>query len=409
MSKRKSKRVKSPNGAGNIIQRSDGRWMGRYTIPDPQTGQRKRMALYAKTEAEVRAKLYEAISDPQKGAGSPGGPEPTLRTYVEHWLSNSTVRPKVKHGYAETLRLHVLPTLGDTRLTALEATHVRALMTRKREQGSSARTCNLLREVLRNVLNDAARETINGRPKYGLQRNAAADARPFPKASAERGFLDSEQARTLLELAATADPDGPLWTLALTTGLRQSELIGLRWSDLDIEDCSAATLRVVRGIQWHPDGRWLVQSPKSDKGTRTVPLTPIGCEALQRQRGLQAKAHLAAGRRWKPVPLLDPESGKTVTYDDLVFTNTTGGPLDGVLVNKRFRAALKTAGLPTNVTFHGLRHSAGSMLSTLGIPPKVAQMILGHANISTTLNIYTHATEGAKRDAMEAVNARLSR
>lgn len=82
--------------------------------------------------------------------------------------------------------------------------------------------------------------------------------------------------------------------------------------------------------------------------------------------------------------------------------------MNRVLVTKRFQAAFKAAGLPTNVTFHGLRHSAGTLLATLGIPPKVVMAILGHANVSTTLGIYTHAEDAAKREAMAALNTRLS-
>jgi integrase len=408
MSKRKSKRIKAPNGAGNIIQRSDGRWMARWTELDESTGQRKRKALYARTEAELRAEYFKVRGDPQRGALSAGGPEPTLATYAEHWLSAISVRPKVKRGYADSLRLHILPTLGATKLTALESTHIHALMVSKRKAGKSARTANSIREILRNLLNDAAKETVNGRSKFGILRNAAADAKPIPTEATEREALDDEEARQLLDLAQTA-PDGPLWTLALTTGLRQSELIGLRWPDLDLEDCAHASLHLVRGIQRHQDGTWLVQAPKSKKGTRTVPLTSLGCEALQRQRALQAAAKLVAGKRWKPVPLLNPETGKTTVFDDLVFTNLTGGPLSGVTVTKRFQAALKDAGMSTEVDFHGLRHSAGSILAALGVPPKVVQKILGHANISTTLNIYTHATEKAKRDAMSALNTALTR
>ena len=407
MSKRKSKRIKAPNGAGNIIQRSDGRWMARWTEVDENTGQRKRKALYAHSEAEVRAEYFKVRGDPQRGALTAGGPEPTLATYAEHWLSAISVRPKVKRGYADSLRLHILPTLGGTKLTALEATHIHALMVSKRKAGRSARTANSIREVLRNLLNDAAKETVNGRSKYGLVRNAAADAKPIPTEAVEREALDVDEALELLDLARTA-PDGPLWTLALTTGLRQSELIGLRWPDLDLEDCTNASLHLVRGIQRHQDGTWLVQAPKSKKGTRTVPLTSLGCEALQRQRALQAAAQLAV-KRWKPVPLLNPETGKTVIYTDLVFTNHVGGPLSGVTVTKRFQAALKAAGMSTDVDFHGLRHSAGSILAALGVPPKVVQKILGHANISTTLNVYTHATEKAKRDAMSALNTALTR
>jgi integrase len=375
--------------------------MGRYTAPDSKTGQRKRYAVYAPTEAEVRAKLYAAISDPQKGALTAGGPEPTLATYADHWLSVASVRPRTKHGYAQMLALHILPSLGATKLTALDRGHVKALMVAKLEAGSSARTCNMMREVLRNVLTEAIKDG-----KFGLVRNAAADTDPLPQESTERGHLSAEESRELLDLAETA-PDGPLWTLALTTGLRQSELLGLRWADVDVADCMAASIKVARGVQRHPDGSWLVQQPKSKTSRRTVPLTSLGCQALQRQRALQAAAQLAAGKHWKPVPLVDLD-GKT-KFTDLVFTGTHGQPLNGVMVTKRFQAALKAVDLPANVTFHGLRHSAATLLGALGIPPRVTMEILGHANIQTTLGIYTHAEDAAKRDAMTAVNAALTR
>src|SRR5450759_1240081 len=319
MSKRKSKRIKGPkaaNGEGSVIQRKDGRWMARWTAPDSMTGKRKRYAIYARidelggrhtfqNETDALAGLADVLYNPQSRALTAGGPEPTLATYVKQWLSISTVRTKTKYRYAELLNHHILPTLGDTKLAALEATHIRALMVRKHEGGLSARTCNHMRAVLRNVLNDAMRETVNGRAKYGITRNVAGDAKPLKDQAVEEGYLTAPQARTLLELAAP-DPDGPAWTLALTTGLRQSELLGLRWADVDLD---APSLRVVRGVQRHPNaGTWLVEDPKSTTGRRTVPLTNLAVVALQRQRSLQAAARLAVGKRWKPVLLTDTEA-----------------------------------------------------------------------------------------------------
>jgi integrase len=252
--------------------------------------------------------------------------------------------------------------------------------------------------MLRTLLNDAKSDGV------GVTINAAADAKLLPDDSEPVGWLNPEQARRLLDLAET-HPDGPMWVVAITSGLRQSELLGLRWSDLDLADCNQATVSIGRTIQRSTDRTgWLVQPPKSKTSRRTVPLTAIACEALQRQAALQREARLLAGRRWKAAV---DSTGEPIT--DLVFTNTTGGPLMGNLVTRRFRKALKRAGLPANVTFHGLRHSTASLLMAKGVPARVAMEILGHANISTTLNIYSHGGAGAHREAVGAINEALTK
>jgi integrase len=403
--RRKSKKVdkgKAANGRGSVIQRTDGRWVARFTATDPNTGLRKRMALYGSNEQEARAKLDEALGNRASGTlAFRQGREQTLEQYAQHWLKVKAGRARVKTlvRYRGMLEKDIVPTLGHVRLPELSKRHVEALMAGLRKEGRLGTTSiNHVRTMLRTLLNDARTDGV------GVTTNAAADAKPYPDDSKPVGWLDGAQARTLLDLAET-DPDGPLWVLAITSGLRQSELLGLRWSDLELSDWDKATVTIGRTIQRSTNRTgWLVQPPKSKNSRRTVPLTAIACESLERQASLQREARLKAGPRWKPA--LD-STGQPIT--DLVFTNRTGGPLMGNVVNKRFRKALKNAGMPTNVTFHGLRHSTASMLQAKHVPARVAMEILGHANISTTLNIYSHGGEVAHREAVGAINEALSK
>ncbi|HLH70959.1 MAG TPA: tyrosine-type recombinase/integrase [Candidatus Dormibacteraeota bacterium] len=271
MGRTKAKRIKRPNGAGSLYQRRDGRWHARYTIVDPETGQRVRRSLYGATEQEARANLTRALDAPGRG-GLPllRGRAPTLAEHGRRWLGQCRVRPKTLHRYAELLR-YALPSLGHLQLTKLEAHHVGTLLTRLRDGGLSARTCNHVRSVLRNLLNQAKREGL-------VQRNVAELARPLPLEDVREGTtLSAEQVRMLLSVAEH-HRDGPLWVLALATGARQSELVGLRWSDVDLE---RGTVTISRTLQPTPrpqreeHGEWLEQPTKTRRSRRTIPLASI--------------------------------------------------------------------------------------------------------------------------------------
>lgn len=387
----KSKRIKMPNGAGSITQRSDGRWMARYTAVDPATEQKKRSTLYGKSEAEARALLIEALSARQNGSLlHRKGREQTLTTYATGWLARKSgeLRPKTHHRYAELMD-HVLPTLGKVKLTALTASQIKALMNAKHKEGLSAQTVNHVRSVLRTCLGDAMRDRL-------ITHNPASAAGSLKLTdSREVGWLNVEQARTLLALAESHQ-DGPAWIVAVTTGLRQSELLGLRWSDVKLE--APASLTVNRTMQKNPDDHtWIVQPPKTAKSRRTVPLTADAVEALLRLKAEQARQRLLVGKKWAP------------EHPDLIFTTSNGEPIDGTTLTKRFRQAADAAGLPAAVTFHGLRHSYASILRAQGIDARTAMALLGHSVIATTMNVYSHVGEDHQRIAADAVEAAFRR
>lgn len=247
------------------------------------------------------------------------------------------------------------------------------------------RTCNYIRVTLRAMLSEAQRDGLVG-------RNVAALVRPFADQREERplSVLTPRQARILLE-AAQEDREGPLWVLAITTGLRQGELAGLRWEDVDLE---VRRLQVRRTLQYQNGLGWLEQKPKTVRSRRTLALPEVAMVALNRQQSRQAEERRAAGEAWSQ------------EFGDLVFRNRWGRQETSSTVTKRFQRGLKALGLP-RVPFHALRHSAASLLAAQGLSLRSVAEVLGHAQISTTADLYTHVFETAQREAAAAMDRAL--
>jgi integrase len=185
--------------------------------------------------------------------------------------------------------------------------------------------------------------------------------------------------------------------VALATGARQSELAGLRWSDLDLDE---RTLRISRSIQQLPKmlradrGDWLEQGTKTRRSNRVIPIPEVAVEALRRQRAALARERLAKGHIWR------------LEYGDLVFWERTGTPLIGSNITKRLQYQLSKLGLP-RVRFHDLRHSAATFLAIRRVPVAVAMAVLGHSSASTTLEVYTRVAPELAREAAEAMDDAL--
>ncbi len=369
---------KRGQGEGTIRQRADGRWEAMYTYHDA-TGHMKRRSLYGKTQREVREKLTAALRALDQG-DAPITDRQTVAQFLDRWLADvvkPSVRPKTYHSYAQLVRLHLKPALGRHQLAKLLPQHVQGMMNDKLAAGLSPRTVQYLRAVLRRALGQAL--------KWGLvARNVATLVDPPRSERHEMQALNPSQAGQFLE-AARGDRLEALYRVALSLGLRQGEILGLRWEDVDFD---AGTMRVRVQLQ-RIDGKPRLVDLKTVKSRRTVALPAALVMALKAHRMHQLEERLLAGGRWQDW--------------GLVFTSTIGTPLDARNLTTRYKALLKRAGLP-DVRFHDLRHSCASLLIAQGVPPRVVMEILGHSQISLTLNTYTHVLLDAQRQAADVMD-----
>jgi integrase len=320
------------NGEGSITKRKDGRWMGRYTVHAANGSKQK--PIYGKTRAEVAEKLTKAMAD-RNGGLVFDADNLKLGEYLERWLKDSVrdaVRPTTFERYEQIVRIHIGPALGAIKLKALTPAHVRGLYREKLDTGLASRTVNYIHRTLFKALKQAVADGL-------IPRNAADAVKPPQIRREEMRPLTPQQVKLLLE-AAHGDRLEALYVLAIHTGLRQGELLGLKWDDVDLE---TGTLRVCRTLATTQDGPQFT-TPKTTRSRRSIKLTQSAADALKQHLERQLVEIEGAGSLWE-------ENG-------LIFASEIGEPLDRRFVTThRFKPLLKRAGLP-QVRFHDLRHTA---------------------------------------------------
>jgi integrase len=374
---------KRGNGEGSIYRRKKGGWCTQYTA---YTGQgRKRKTLYGKTRQEVATKLAKALSD-REGGLTFDAENLKLGEYLECWLTDSvrdSVRDVTYRGYDRQVRNHITPMLGSIKLRALTPTHVRGLYRNKTDAGFSPRTVQYVHVTLHKALKQAVNDGL-------VPRNVTEAVKPPQLRREEIKPLTSKQAKMFLK-AVRGDQLEALYVLAITAGLRQGELLGLRWEDLDIE---RGTLQICRTLSGSKQGNPIFSVPKTAKGKRSVKLTEKALEALKRHREVQLKEMQCLAGLWQ-------EHG-------LVFTTQKGTPINRQnLVTRSFKPFLDRAGLP-KIRFHDLRHTCATLMLCGGIHPKVVQELLGHASVTVTLDTYSHVLATMQGEAAGKMDSILS-
>lgn len=368
------------NGEGSIYQRKDGRWVAAVVLPEG-----RRRAYYGRTRQEAHTKLLKAQRSLLEGLPLPLE-RVTTGQWLEAWLKQRAapkVRPRTFGQYQEIVRLHIIPALGRIRLVQLRPQEVERMMAHGIAAGQSPRSVNHWRAVLRTALNAGMREGV-------VSRNVAslADPQPMPAYSVEP--LTVPLARRLL-VAFQGDRLEALFTVGLALGLRRSEALGLVWEHVDLE---GGTLSVQRTLQ-RVNGGFRFMEPKNERSRRTIRLPGPIVRVLREHRARQCQERLLAGAAWR--------GGQ---WGNLVFSDEVGEPLHGSLVTRRFQRLLALSGLPP-MRYHDLRHGAASLMAALGVPVRVAMDILGHAQISTTMNIYAHIPDEVQGEAVDRVAAAL--
>jgi integrase len=374
--KKERKQRKRGNAEGSIYRMSDGRWAAAVTIGKNANGKPKRKVYVANTRHAVSDRLTDALKDLKLGLPIVSDRQ-SVAKYLEHWLEHVTksrVRRKTQRTYSDLVRLHITPGLGSIPLGKLSPQNVREFLNAKLAAGLSSRTVKHLLVTLRGALAVAAKDGQ-------IPRNVAALVDPPRVARTEVQAFNPEQAREFLN-AVQGSRLKAAYTVAVAVGMRQGEILGLQWSDIDME---AGTLRIRAALQ-RVEKKLVRVEPKSPKSSRPIQLPAVCVSALVRHKAQQDEDRKWAGTRWQ-------ETG-------FVFTTRIGTPMDPRdLLRDYYRITrpkpekegmetLKLAFPP--IRFHDLRHSAATLLLAQGVSARYITELLGHSQVSFTLQTYAH-------------------
>lgn len=372
---------KNAKGAGTIrkkIVTRNGKpytyWEARITTGrDSGTGKQLQRSFTGKTQKEVREKMQAVAVEVNRGTYTAPS-KLTVGQWLDIWLSDylGGVKPATMTVYTNNVRRHIKPALGAVRLADLRPHMVQQFVNGLELSPASVR---LAYKVLHMALEKAVELDY-------LPRDPAARCELPRLEQKEIRPLDDHQVSALLE-AVRGGLLGPLVTLALFTGLRKSELLGLTWDRIDFQRGTILIDRQLARME-HRAGAGLFISPKSGK-SRTISPAPSALKVLREQKRRQAEMRLLAGPTW------DNPHG-------LVFTSELGGPLEHSRVESRFQAAVRSAGL-SGVRLHDARHTYAVNAIRAGDDIKTIQGNLGHASAAFTLDRYGHFTERMQRDS----------
>src|SRR5215213_4190287 len=373
---------KRGNGEGSISRRKNGGWCAQYVVYTSEG--RKRRTLYGKTRKEVAAKLSKALADREVGLVFDAGTL-TVGEYLDRWLSHSVrgrVRQKTYERYESIVRVHLSPALVRSRLKALTPDHVRGLYREKLDCGLAPRTVLHIHRTLSRALKQGTNDGL-------IPRNAAASVKPPRTCSEAMQPLSGDQARAFLDTVA-GDRMEALYVLAITAGLRQGEPLALKWEDVDLEG-RYPTLQVRRTLS-ETRGRRSFEAPKSGRG-RHLRLSKRAVSALRAHRRRQLEERMQKAGLWED--------------HGLVFPSEVGTPMSGRNLYRAFKIRAKRSSLPQTLRFHDLRHTCATLLLKQGVNPKFVQELLGHADISLTLNTYSHVLPDMGDTAAGGMDAAL--
>ena len=366
------------HGEGSIY-RAGGRYVGALEL-GWHNGKRQRKVVYAKTRREVVEKL-DQLKEQRRSHTLTLTDRQRLETFLRKWLDEvqaPRVRPRTLEAY-EWAVAHIDSEIGDVRLHVLGPQHVHQLLDAKRRAGLSDRSVEQIWQVLKRALKTAV--------KWGIVRVNVADSVDPPRPCHRQvEVFTAEEVQSILGVA-DHHRLGAGFSLAVLVGLRRGELLGLRWDDLDL-DGPAPTLRVRQQLQ-RVGGQLTSSAPKSERSRRTIVLPRVGVILLKSHRARQAQERLANGDRWND--------------DGLVFTTTTGSPIDPRNAARQWHKLLDDAGVARRPLHHA-RHTAASVLLSAGVPLKIVSETLGHSTVTLTADRYGHLLPADSDRVAEALD-----
>lgn len=372
--------AKRANGEGMIRKRSNGTWEGRYTAGKDENGKLIRRSVYGKTQKEVAQKLTALTNDLNTGLYI----EPdqiTVAQWGDIWLKdyNGSVKDATKAQYEYQFRCNINPTLGDTRLQKLTAPMIQRLYNDKLEDGLSPKSIKNLHGTIHKALNQAVLcQYLKVNPCLACQ---------LPRVEhKEMSTLTGDDLKRFLE-EIKGKPYSDLFLVAVLTGMRESEIIGLTWPCVDFEK---GIIRIEKQYKRERkiDGgnNYRFDTLKNGK-KRSISPAPVVFDILKRVKVKQAENRLKYGENYD-------------NPDELVFTDEIGGHLCQPTVWKHFKQRVTAIGLP-DVRFHDLRHSFATISLENGDDIKTVSENLGHATVAFTLDVYGHVTDKMKKESAD--------
>ena len=374
------------NGEGTIYQRSDGKWCGQVTVGfNPKTGKQKRKSFYGDTKKEVTRKMTEFKHKMNIGEYI----EPSnmkLSEWLERWLEGrkSTLAYNTFKSYKSKIKKHLNPVLGDISLKDLKARHIQEMLNHKLEHGKlngkgglAPVSVNLLYRILHAALEQAVKENL-------LPSNPCKAVETPKERNREMETWNSQQVNKFLE-AAEESKHHALFYIALNTGMRRGELIGLTWEDIDLDkqkiEVKRQMVRTDNGLEF--------KEVKSEASKRTIPLTDNVVKFLKSHKIKQGEKKLSAGAAYND--------------RDLVFCNKAGHAIDSTNLNREFKRVIERAKVP-DIRFHDLRHTFATLFIENGGAIKTLQQILGHTSVTITMDTYSHVTEEMLSEAAQNID-----
>ena len=363
---------------GHIRKRGKNSWQLIFDLPRDADGKRKqaRRTVHG-TKREADSKLRELVSGAEKGDYVTPSKE-SVGEFLTRWLdlyaANST-SPRTLEDYQGIIRRYLNRYLGAVPLSALKPDNVQGLYAEMRNRGLSSLTILHTHRLLSECLSHAVKWQI-------LTKNVCDAVDPPRPQRRQMTSLDEDEVGLLLD-ASDSHPYRDVFFVALYTGLRRSELLALRWSEVDLD---RPTLSVVAGLHRLPRQGLILLPTKTSRSRRQISLTDEVVGVLHQIRGQQMVQKIAPGSAWE-------DTG-------FVFTKPNGTPLDPERVSKEFSKVVKTAKIP-KIRFHDLRHTHASLMLKAGVGPKAISELLGHASISITMDVYAHLIPGILEEAAQ--------
>ena len=376
-----TRKTKGAKGGGTIRQRPDGRWEARYTLGiDPGTGKQIQKSVYGKTQKEVRQKLTAITAEIDNGTYQ----EPckmTVNEWLDIWLKDYQigVKDSTAYLYERQAKLYLRPALGSIPLETLKAHTVQRLYNSLSQEhdGQPALSAKTIKNI-HGVLHKALKQSV----LIGSLRTNPTEACILPRIiRKEMHPLEEDQVAVFLR-EVQGHPHEYLYKIALFTGLREGEVLGLGWEHIDFQ---AGTLTVKRQLrrEQKKGGEYYFSPPKNNK-SRCLTLAPSVIQLFRLQKLEQNSMRMEAGDAWE-------EHG-------LIFTNQTGGYLSYRTVYDCFKRIVRNIGAPAT-RFHDLRHTFAVASIKSGDDIKTVQENLGHATAAFTLDVYGHVTKQMKQDS----------